>query len=88
MKKDTSKSTIFVISMVFLILYLVFSWEWAVVTSLVIGVIGVVSNTLCKVIEKGWMGLPHFKFYYPFYSVRHCLLLVFIPDFSYFKTLH
>jgi hypothetical protein len=59
MKKDTSKSTILVISMGFLILYLVFAWRWAVTTSLVIGLVGILSNTLSNKIEWAWMKLSH-----------------------------
>jgi len=59
MKKDTSKSTILVISMGFLILYLVFSWQWAIITSLVIGLVGIISGTVSRIIEKGWMALSH-----------------------------
>ena len=55
MKKDTSKSTILVISMGFLILFLIFSWKWALILSLVVGVTGIVSSTLSRIIEKGWM---------------------------------
>jgi hypothetical protein len=55
MKTDTSKSTILVISMGFLIIYVVFSWHWAVLVSLVIGVIGILSSYLSKKIEWVWM---------------------------------
>ncbi len=57
MKNDTSKSTILVISIGFLILYLVFSWQWAVITSLIVGLIGIISGALSRIIEKGWMKL-------------------------------
>ncbi len=57
MKKDTSKSTILIISIGFLILYLAFSWQWSVIVSLLIGVIGIISSTLSKKIEWGWMKL-------------------------------
>ena len=55
MKTDTSKSTILVISMGFLALYLLFSWQWAVIVSLVIGVIGIISTFLSQKIEWVWM---------------------------------
>ena len=55
MKTDTSKSTILVISMGFLILYLVFAWQWAVLVSLIVGVVGVLSSYLSKKIEWVWM---------------------------------
>jgi hypothetical protein len=57
MKEDTSKSTILVISIGFLILYLIFSWQWAVITSLVVGLVGIISGTLSSIIEKGWMAV-------------------------------
>lgn len=55
MKTDTSKSTILIISMGFLILYLVFSWQWAVFVSLIVGVVGIISTFLSKKIEWVWM---------------------------------
>lgn len=55
MKTDTSKSTILVISMGFLILFLVFSWHWAVIVSLVTGIIGIFSTFLSGKIEWVWM---------------------------------
>lgn len=63
MKNDTSKSTMFVISMGFLILCLIFSWQWAVITSLIAGLIGIISDTISKIIEKGWMKLARILSY-------------------------
>ena len=57
MKSDTSKSTVLVISMGFLILYLIFSWQWAVLVSLIVGIVGIISNSLSRTIEWGWMKL-------------------------------
>jgi len=57
MKTDTSKSTILIISMGFLILYLLFLWQWAVYVSLIVGVVGIISSYLSKKIEWGWMKL-------------------------------
>jgi hypothetical protein len=59
MKKDTSKSTILIISMGFLVLYLVLHWQWAVIVALVIGVIGIISPFLSKLIEWGWMKIAY-----------------------------
>ena len=59
MNKNTSKSTILVIAMGFLVLYLVFSWKWSVYVSLAVGVTGLISNSLSSLIEKGWMKLSH-----------------------------
>lgn len=63
MKTDTSKSTILIISTGFLILYLVFSWQWAVIVSLIVGVVGIISSFLSKKIEWGWMKLSQFMGY-------------------------
>ena len=57
MKTDTSKSTILIISMGFLMLYLVFTWQWAVIVSLIVGAVGIISSYLSKKIEWGWMKL-------------------------------
>lgn len=63
MKKDTSKSTMLVISMGFLILYLLFSWQWAVIVSLAVGLTGIISIALSKKIEWAWMKLARFLSY-------------------------
>jgi len=55
MKTDTSKSTILIISMGFLILYLIFAWQWAIIVSLTVGVIGILSSYLSRKIEWVWM---------------------------------
>ena len=55
MKTDTSKSTILIISMGFLVLYLALSWQWAVFVSLIVGIIGIISTFLSKKIEWVWM---------------------------------
>ena len=57
METDTSKSTILIISMGCLILYILFSWQWAVIASLIIGITGIISPFLSKKIEWGWMKL-------------------------------
>lgn len=56
-EKDTSKATILVITIGFLVLYFVFSWKWAIITSLVVGLIGIFSNTLSRWIDWFWMKL-------------------------------
>lgn len=55
MKTDTSKATILVISMGFLVIYFAFAWHWAVMVSLAVGCIGVLSTYLSKKIEWVWM---------------------------------
>lgn len=57
MKTDTSKSTILVISMGFLVLYLVFAGKWAIYVSVIIGIAGILSPFLAKKIEWIWMRL-------------------------------
>lgn len=57
MKTDTSKSTILIISMGFLIIYLLFLWQWAVFVSLIVGVVGIISSFLSRKIEWCWMKL-------------------------------
>jgi hypothetical protein len=59
MKKDTSKSTILIISMGFLILYFVFHWQWAIFVSLFVGLIGIISPFLSRKIEWVWMKLAY-----------------------------
>lgn len=56
MKSDTSKSVL-TISMGFLLLYLIFLWQWAIVVSLSVGIIGIISPYLSKKIEWLWMKL-------------------------------
>ncbi len=57
MKADTSKTTILVISMGFLIPGILFSLKWALLVSLTIGIIGIISNSLTRKIEWAWMKL-------------------------------
>jgi hypothetical protein len=56
MKKDTSKTTVLIISMGFLTIGILFSLEWALFESLAIGILGIISNTLSKKIDRIWMG--------------------------------
>jgi hypothetical protein len=56
-QKDTSKTTMLVISMGFLVIYLVFSWDWAVWVSLGAGITGIVSLWLSQKVEWLWMKL-------------------------------
>jgi hypothetical protein len=57
MKVDTSKTTILVICMGFLVFHLIFKWDWALYVSLGIGVLGLASSFLSQKIEWGWMKL-------------------------------
>ena len=56
-QKETSKTTMLVISMGFLAIYLIFSWNWAVWVSLGAGITGIISERLSKRIEWLWMKL-------------------------------
>lgn len=57
MKKDQSKTTVLVICMGFLLIYLKFHWKWSIITSLIVGIIGIVSPFLSRLIDKWWMKL-------------------------------
>lgn len=57
MKSDKSKSTILVISMGCLVTYLLTSWYWTVIASLIIGIVGIISGSLSRLIERWWMKL-------------------------------
>lgn len=59
MKPDTSKSTILVICMGFLVVYLALHWKWALYTSLGVGVLAIASSYISQKIEWGWMKLSH-----------------------------
>jgi len=57
MKSNQSKTTILVICMGFLVVYLKFHWQWSIITSLIVGIIGIASPFLSRQIEKLWMKL-------------------------------
>jgi hypothetical protein len=48
----------------FLILYLIFSWQWAVIVSLVVGILGIISGNLSRIIEKGWFAFSRLLSYF------------------------
>src|SRR5262245_14941791 len=56
-KTDTSKSTILVICMGFLVIFLMFKVKWALYTSLGVGAISLASSYISQKIEWGWMKL-------------------------------
>lgn len=64
MKTESSKSTILVIVTGFIALHLAFSWQWPVIVSLFIGVIGIVSSRLRNKIEWAWMKLSELLGYF------------------------
>ena len=57
MKADETKSTILIISMGFLFLHFMLSWQWAIYASFIIGVIGIIPPFLSNKIVWGWMKL-------------------------------
>lgn len=57
MKKDTSKSSILIISMGFLVFFLIFNIKWLLYISLAVGVLGALSTTISQKIEWAWMKL-------------------------------
>jgi hypothetical protein len=58
--KSNPTKTALTISMGFLVIYLISGWKWAVITSLVIGLIGVFSPFLSRKVEFLWMKLTYF----------------------------
>jgi hypothetical protein len=57
MKTDQSKTTILVIVVGFMLIYLKFHWKWAIITSLIVGLIGIISPFLSRQIDWLWMKL-------------------------------
>ena len=57
MKVDTSRTTILVISMGFLVFHLIFGWKWALYVALGVGILGIASPWLSQQIEWAWMKL-------------------------------
>ena len=57
MKKDSSKSTILVIVIGFLVLYLAFALKWMLLVSVIVGLVGISSTYLSEKIEWVWMKL-------------------------------
>jgi hypothetical protein len=52
-----TKTTMLTISTGFIALYLIFGWKWAIITALVIGIVGIISPFLSSKITYGWMKL-------------------------------
>jgi K+-transporting ATPase A subunit len=49
--------TVLVITVGFLIIYMVTKWQWAIIVSIIIGMLGLLSEYLAKKIEFTWMKL-------------------------------
>jgi len=52
---DSPVSTMLALSMVLLLLYFIFAWQWATVVSFVLGCTGIFSQYLSKIIAKFWL---------------------------------
>jgi hypothetical protein len=59
LKKTDPIKTVLVISMGFLLIFLVTHWQWALFTSFAIGLIGVFSTYLSKKVDFLWMKLAY-----------------------------
>jgi ABC-type phosphate transport system permease subunit len=59
MKKDTSKSTILVITLGFIVIFLLLDQSWAIYTALGIGILGAASDWAASKIEWLWFKLAH-----------------------------
>ena len=55
--KNEAVKTVLTISMGFLVIYLATKWQWAIIVSLLVGVVGVFSGFLSKKIDIVWMKL-------------------------------
>ena len=55
--KNNSVKTVLIISVGFGIVFLLSGFMWALYTSLTVGVLGIISNKICKFIDFLWMNL-------------------------------
>ncbi len=55
--KNNPVKTVLIISVGFGIIFFLFDLKWALNTSLIVGVLGVISNNVCKAIDFLWMRL-------------------------------
>jgi hypothetical protein len=58
-KRTDTYKTLITISTGFLIIYLITKWNWAIIVSLIIGIIGILSPFLSKKIEWFWIKLAY-----------------------------
>ena len=54
MKRSSSRLVVLIISMGFLLLYLIYSWNWTIVVSLTIGGLGILSSYFSNLFERLW----------------------------------
>lgn len=57
MKKESTNSTMLVISMGFLLMNLAFNWHWAAIVSFSVGLVGVFSPSISRMVEWLWLRL-------------------------------
>lgn len=55
--KNNSVKTVLIISVGFGIVFLLFNLKWALNTALIIGILGIISNKICNLIDFLWMKL-------------------------------
>lgn len=55
--KSNSAKTVLTISIGFLVIAMIKQWDWAYKTALIVGLIGIFSDTLSKYIEMVWFKL-------------------------------
>lgn len=53
MKNNSSRLSVLVLSMLFLILFEIFGWKWTIFASLIVGLTGIFSSYLSSLIETG-----------------------------------
>ena len=56
-KKSNSEKTVLIISIGFIVIYILSDFKWALYTSLVIGILGIISIKICDFIDFLWMKL-------------------------------
>lgn len=53
MKSNSSRLSVLILSMVFLILFVIFGWKWTIFLSLIVGISGILSSYLSSLVETG-----------------------------------
>lgn len=56
-QKTNPVKTVLIISVGFILIYIITKWNWAITVSFIIGLIGVFSTYLCRKIDYIWMKL-------------------------------
>lgn len=55
MKPRSSRLSVFAVSMIFLLLHILFKWEWSGFVSLIIGISGILSSFISRQVDRGLM---------------------------------